>query len=339
MIAGNEGRVFAMASYVKKYLPLVGQKLGALLASSLFSAVLFAQSGDVSLQGQVTDPSGAVVPAVTVSALGADGAAREVQTDAEGRYAFRHLPPGTYTVRIELKGFAEFEKPGVVVAPGQPQTVDAELVVYMEPEKVTVEGQGAEVSVSPTSTVGAVVLRGDDLKALSDNPDDLEDELMALAGPAAGPNGGQIYIDGFTTDGGLPPKESIREIRVNQSPFAAEYDRLGFGRIEIFTKPGTDRFHGQAFFELGDSVFNSRNPFAPDKPPYQSRQFGGNLGGPLSKKASFFVDAERRNVDEVSVVSALTLDPSYGIISHSETLLNPTWQTRVSPDYRREALR
>ncbi len=154
---------------------------------------------------------------------------------------------------------------------------------------------------------------------------------MALAGPAAGPNGGQIYIDGFTTDGRLPPKESIREIRVNQSPFAAEYDRLGFGRIEIFTKPGTDKFHGQTFFEFGDAVFNSRNPFAPNKPPYQSRQFGGNVGGPLSKKASFFVDAERRSVDEVSVVSALTLDPAYNIVPLSETLLNPTWRTEVSP--------
>jgi hypothetical protein len=304
---------------------------GMLLASSLFSAALFAQSSEVSLRGLVTDPSGAVVPAATVSVVGADGATQQTQTDAEGRYVFRHLPPGTYTVWIRLKGFADFEKPGVVIAPGQPQVVDAQLVVYLETQKVTVQGEGSEVSVSPTSTVGAVVLRGDDLKALSDNPDDLQDELMALAGPAAGPNGGQIYIDGFTTDGGLPPKESIREIRVNQSPFAAEYDRLGFGRIEIFTKPGTDKLHGQTFFEFGDAIFNSRNPFAPNRPPYQSRQFGGNVGGPLSKKASFFVDAERRDVDEVSVVSALTLDPSYAIVPLSQTLLNPTWLTRVSP--------
>jgi hypothetical protein len=309
----------------------LGRLLAAALASSLFSVALFAQSADVSLHGQVTDPSGAVVPAVTVVAVDANGETQEVQTDAEGRYAFRHLAPGTYTVRIQVKGFAEFNKPGVVIAPGQPQVVDAKLVVFMETQKVTVQGEGSEVSVSPTSTVGAVVLTGDALKALSDNPDDLEDELQALAGPAAGPNGGQIYIDGFSSDSGLPPKESIREIRVNQSPFAAEYDRLGFGRIEIFTKPGTDKLHGQAFFEFGDSIFNARNPFAMTRPPYQSRQFGGNVGGPLSKKASFFVDAERRNVQEVSVVSALTLDPSYNIVPLSETLLNPNWRTRISP--------
>ena len=68
-------------------------------------------------------------------------------------------------------------------------------------------------------------------------------DSQALAGPAAGPNGGQIYIDGFT-GGQIPPKSSIREIRVNQNPFSAEFDRIGYGRIEILTKPGSDKFSG-----------------------------------------------------------------------------------------------
>jgi hypothetical protein len=308
----------------------VGRTLVAMLAAGFLSAVLLAQPSEVSLRGQVTDPSGAVVPAVTVTVIGADGATHEAQTNEEGRYIFRDLPLGTYTLRIQVKGFADFEKPDVVIARGQPQVVDVPLVVFLEKQKITVKGESAEVSVSPTSTVGAIVLKGDDLKALSDNPDDLQDELQALAGPAAGPNGGQIYIDGFS-EGRLPPKESIREIRVNQSPFAAEYDRLGFGRIEIFTKPGTDKFHGQTFLEFGDAVFNSRNPFAPTKPPYQSRQFGGNLGGPLSKKASFFLDAERRDVGEVSAVNAMTLDSAFNETPFSQAVLNPTWRTTVSP--------
>jgi hypothetical protein len=233
-------------------------------------------------------------------------------------------------VRIRVKGFADFEKAGIVVAPGQPQGVDAQLVVFLEKQEVTVKGESTTVSVNPTANVGAVVLTGADLNALSDNPDDLADELQALAGPAAGPEGGQIYIDGFT-DGRLPPKESIREIRVNQSPFAAEYDRLGFGRIEVFTKPGTDKLHGQANLDFSDAIFNSRNPFAPNKPPYQSRQFSANLGGALSKKASFFVDADRRDVGEVSVVSALILDDSYNVTPFSKAVLNPNWRTAVSP--------
>ena len=87
----------------------------------------------------------------------------------------------------------------------------------------------------------------------------------ALAGPSAGPNGGQLYIDGFT-GGQLPPKSSIREIRINSNPFSAEYDKLGYGRIEIFTKPGTDKYHGQFSVEGNSSGLNTRNPFLGDAP-------------------------------------------------------------------------
>jgi hypothetical protein len=72
---------------------------------------------------------------------------------------------------------------------------------------------------------------------------------VALAGPAAGPNGGQMYIDGFS-NGQLPPKESIREIRINSNPFSSEFDAPGYGRIEILTKPGSDKFRGMVHVEL-----------------------------------------------------------------------------------------
>ena len=124
------------------------------------------------------------------------------------------------------------------------------------------------------------------MEALSDDPDELQSELVALAGPSAGPNGGQIYIDGFT-GGQLPPKSSIREIRINQNPFSAQYDTLGYGRIEILTKPGTDKLHGQFFASGNDSNFNTRNPLAGQIPGYHSEMFNGNRGGALNKKTSF----------------------------------------------------
>ena len=114
--------------------------------------------------------------------------------------------------------------------------------------------------MNPASNAGAIVIQGKDLEALSDDPDELQSDLQALAGPSAGPNGGQIYIDGFTA-GQLPPKASIREIRINQNPFSSEYDKLGYGRIEILTKPGTDQWHGSLFLTGTSSAFNSRNPF------------------------------------------------------------------------------
>ena len=123
------------------------------------------------------------------------------------------------------------------------------------------------------------MLKGKDLDALSDDPDELQSELQALAGPSAGPNGGQIYVDGFTA-GQLPPKSAIREIRINQNPFSAEYDKLGYGRIEIFTKPGTDQFHGQFLVNGNSSAFNSLNPFVTETPGYYSEIFNGNISGP-----------------------------------------------------------
>ncbi len=138
-------------------------------------------------------------------------------------------------------------------------------------------------------TPSATVIKGAALDALPDDPDDLEAALQALAGPSAGPNGGQIYIDGFT-GGTLPPKESIREIRINSNPFSAEFDRLGFGRVEVLTKPGSDKFRGQAFFNFNDESLNSRNPFSLNRASSQRRDFGGNLSGPIQKgKSSFFL--------------------------------------------------
>ncbi len=150
------------------------------------------------------------------------------------------------------------------------------------------------MSTDAGSNASAIVLKGSDLDALSDDPDELSNELTALAGPSAGPNGGQIYIDGFT-GGQLPPKSAIREIRINQNPFSAEFDRLGYGRIEILTKPGTDKLHGRAFGQGNDNVFNTGNPFTTVLPAYYSFQYNGTVSGAISKTASYFVSVEQRD--------------------------------------------
>jgi hypothetical protein len=102
------------------------------------------------------------------------------------------------------------------------------------------------------------------LEALADDPEDLQADLQALAGPSAGPGGGSIYSGGFS-GGQMPSKDTIREIRINQNPFSPEYDKLGYGRIEILTKPGSDKFHGNGYYNFGDSFWNSRNPYAAQK--------------------------------------------------------------------------
>jgi hypothetical protein len=155
------------------------------------------------------------------------------------------------------------------------------------------------LSTDSASNAGAVVLKGSDLYALSDDPDDLAADLQALAGPSAGPNGGSIFVDGFS-GGQLPPKESIREIRINQNPFSPEYDKLGYGKIEIFTKPGADKYRGSAQWNFANDFWNTRNPYAPDKAYFLLNEFEGSAGGPLTSKSSFTLDAQRNMVDNLT---------------------------------------
>ena len=316
------------------FLRNTGRALGLILASSfLFSVALFAQTGG-GLRGQVTDPSGAAVPTATVTVVRPGGAALVAQTNEEGRYVFRNLPPGTYTVQIRVKGFAPFEKTGVAVTVGQPQTLDAKLVVAEEKEEVTVSDTTTHVSTNPEENANALVLKGKDLEALSDDPDELQDELTELAGPSAGPNGGQIYIDGFT-GGQLPPKSAILEIRVNQNPFSAEYDHVGFGRVEITTKPSYAQYHGQFFVNGNDSALNARSPFATTIPGYHSEMFDGNIGGPLftSKKASFFFDGQRRDIQDEAIIAAEDLDQNFNQVPYSATVPDPQTRTELSPRF------
>jgi hypothetical protein len=308
-----------------------------LLWLSAFELNLSAQTPTGGLRGVVTDPSGAVIAKAAVRLTSASGASLDAITNRDGFYEFKELAPGAYTLRAGAKGFALFTQDDVTIVAGQLLQVNISLLIQIEEQKVEVNDSATKVDVDPSNNAGTVVMKDKDLDALSDDPDELQSELQALAGPSAGPNGGQIYIDGFT-GGTLPPKDSIREIRINQNPFSAEFDKLGYGRVEILTKPGTDQFHGQVFFTGNTAGFNSRNPFeiipAGTQPPgYDSTQFSGQIGGPLvSKKASFFFNIERRDLNELSVVSAQIVDPTtFAIVPFSDAVNNPRTRTNLSP--------
>jgi hypothetical protein len=177
-----------------------------------------------------------------------------------------------------------------------------------------------------------LVLRGTDLQALSDDPDDLQADLQALAGPSAGPSGGQIYIDGFT-GGQLPSKDAIREIRINQNPFSPEYDKLGYGRIEILTKPGTDKLHGNVNVDFGDAIWDARNPYAAEKAPFLQRNFGGSLSGALGKKASFFIDVQDRDINNGNIINGYNVGagPLFTATPFNSVFSAPQNRFRISP--------
>jgi hypothetical protein len=303
-----------------------------LLALMSLSLSAFAQStAGGTIKGQVLDDTGAYVPATDVRITGPRGFSRTLQSDALGVFTVPGLAPGNYIVRTTRTGFAISSTP-VTVDAGKVVSLNIPLKIEASKQEVTVQGEAVgTVSVEASSNASQLVLKQAEIDALPDDPDDLAADLQALAGPSAGPNGGQIYIDGFT-GGQLPPKSSIREIRINQNPFSSEYDRLGFGRIEILTKPGTDRMRGSVSFNDSDGVFNSRNPFSINKPDFSSRQFGGNIGGPINKRTSYFFDFERRNINDNANINAIELDPkTLTPFNFQQAVLTPNSRTELSP--------
>ncbi len=314
----------------------LGLALEVTLGLALVTTPVVAQALGT-LHGQVIDPSGSAIPKASVVVSGPNNVVKVADTNDNGEYTIAGLPAGTYTVRVTAPGFTLFEKKDLAIATGRPTALDVKLTVEVSKQEVTVSDT-QQVELDPAKNAGALVLKEADLDMLSDDPDDLQAELLALAGPAAGPNGGQIFIDGFS-GGQLPPKDSIREIRINSNPFSAEYDTSGRGRIEIFTKPGSEKFHGSVNVTYSDWLFNARNPYITSPlfaiPAADNKNLQANVSGPIIKgKLSFFVDYSRRQQREDDIINAQILTPvtllptSYGF-----AVIAPNYLTRFSPRF------
>lgn len=297
-----------------------------------------ASTGTATIRGHIADQTGALIPGAQVTVTTADGkVVAKATADASGQYSVTGLAGGGYVVKADFSGFAPFESQLIAISAGQIKRVDIAMAIQVAQQSVVVSDETPTVSVEAGANASSVVLKDKDLDALSDDPDELSNELQALAGPSAGPNGGQIYIDGFT-GGQLPPKSAIREIRINQNPFSAEFDRLGYGRIEILTKPGTDKLHGQVFVMGNESAFNTGSPFLANIPSYYQLQYNATVSGALTKTSSFFISMQQRDNQNQAVYNyyPAVLDPGTGTYSISPTrtsgsLANPHNHINVSP--------
>ena len=291
-------------------------------------------SGTASLRGHVADQTGALIPKADIVIATADGTPiTQTQSDAQGAYAVTGLAAGNYLVEATVEGFSPFVSPSIAVATGQSKSVNIAMAIETAQQSVTVSETATQVNTEASGNVSSIVIKDKDLDALSEDPDDLANELSALAGPSVGPSGGQMYIDGFS-NGTLPPKSAIKEIRINSNPFSAEYDRPGFGRIEIITKPGADKLRGRLFSQGNDNVFNTGNPFTPNVPPYHSLSLGGSISGPLTKSASYSINGDYRDNADANVYDAQTgIDASGNPVYTSGGLSNPSTRFGISPRF------
>ena len=317
-------------------------RMVAVITSVVCLSILCAMAGPAgaqntpqsSLRGVITDPSGARIPRATVELRGPNGAQTQT-TDANGQYEFAAVPAGRYDVQITAPDFKSDQKQGFAI--NGTATLNVQLALETQSQVVTVQEEATAVSLDPDANASATVLNKTELETLSDDPDELAQQLQALAGPGVGPgNGGQIYTDGFSGSS-VPPKSSIREIRINSNPYSAEFDSPGNNRVEILTKPGGDTVHGQFSTQFNNENFNTRSPLyvqSSSLPPYKNLLWNGNLAGPIKKnKASYTFDFNRRDITENAFILATNLNSDLTTHNVNEALLTPQTFTSFTPRF------
>src|ERR1041384_7605875 len=262
-------------SFVRRGLCLIG-------CLWLMCTLVSAQQLTGTLRGHVTDQLGGLIVGTQITVTAADGTKRSATSNATGAYVISDLPAATYSLRASAAGFDEFKTDVVEIHANQVTSLEIVLTVIMEAQNVTVKPE-EQLSVDPANNGDQIVLRGSDLDALPDDPKELAAALRALAGESGGPEGGEILVDGFSATR-MPPKNIIREVRINQNPFSAENDRLGSRSVEVLTKPGTERINGELLASFNDRRLNSRNPFASNRAPFQSKTIACAFGGPIVKQ-------------------------------------------------------
>ena len=280
----------------------------SLCVSLLFLAVFATrvQAQTARITGTTVDSSGALVVGAGVRLVGAgDATIASTKSGPDGAFTIE-APPGSYAMEVSADGFEKVvQAVSIGAADNRPLTVT--LPVAKITQEIEVQDNPNLISLDPENNQTALVLKEDDIQVLPDDEDELTDYLTQLAGPTAAAAGGvQFIVDGFF-GGRIPPKDQIKEIRINSNPFTTEYSRAGFGRIEIITKPGTGRMRGNFNFNLRNDGLNATQFNAPVKLPYSRQNFQGTVGGPLvHDKLTMTMFAQRNDSFNTTVIKALT---------------------------------
>jgi hypothetical protein len=267
---------------------VLGLCLGAVAAGAQPAA------GTATLRVAVKDATEGFLPHAVVTLVDATGLERAAPVDAEGIATFAGIAPGDYQVKATADGFRESVQ-AVSVRRGT-NTHTATLAVAIS-EEVTVAELGADERRDNGFTQ---TLTADEIDALSDDPDEMAEQLAQMAGPGA-----QVFVDGFR-GGRLPPKDQIQQIRFNSNSFSAEYHEAGMVRVEVITRPGFGGWRGRANFGFRDESLNARNAFSVTKDPTQQQRFNLSFQGPIvAGKTGISMSVDGNNAFDSRTIRAL----------------------------------
>lgn len=311
-----------------------------LLLTCLPATLLWGQSeiGGASLNGTVTDPSGAVIAGSKVTVKSpTTGLVRTVETTGAGLYSFSHLPVNTYDVTVEANGFKTSVRKDVAFTVGASVTLDVQLTIGSASETVNVDADVPVVETTRSSSSTAVSQRAVadlpvngrnfiDFTALTPGvvKDPTRSGDLSFAGQRGPAN--SLLIDGADSNNlfyaqatgrtGYRPyafsQDAVQEFQVNANSFPAEVGRAGGGAINVITKSGTNQYHGSAFEFYRDKGMNANtfinNSKGAPKNAYHFNQFGGSFGGPIVKDKLFFFanyDGQRNTSSQVLAPATL----------------------------------
>jgi hypothetical protein len=283
---------------------------GIVVLLGMFSATnLHAQDTGV-ITGTVRDNTGAVIQGADVKISGtAGGIERTTTTNSDGDYLAAGLPGGMYNLAISAKGFKTFKGKDVILRVGQKARVDAALAVGDIGTEIVVQGEQLNQVETQSSELAGVVtgkqmtqleLNGRNYTQLvaltpgATNQSGTDEPGTGLATVAYSVNGGRTEYNNWEVDGGgnqddgsnttmltYPSLDAIAEFRVLTSNYGAQYGRNGSGTVEVETKSGNNRFHGDVYEFVRNNAFNARNYFLPSIPPYKKNDYGYTIGGPI----------------------------------------------------------
>jgi hypothetical protein len=293
--------------------------LGVILLA--MPAMLFSQAYFGTVSGTLTDQTGAVIGGVKVTLADQEkGYQFGATSDSAGRYLYRSIPPGLYSVTAEMNGFKKTIRTGVRVDVNENVTVNLSLKVAGSVQTVEVTSQNTALDAQDATT-GLVIDRkfiNDlplidryvmDLTMLTPGVTETDDQCgVNCTGTNFVSNGSRnstadVLMDGATItnyepNGGVtqvtytPSPEAVDEFRVEQSNFSAEYGFSGASVVNMITRSGTNTFHGSGYDFMRNTITDANNWFnnlnGIPIPPVHRNDFGGTVGGPIFKNKTFF---------------------------------------------------
>jgi len=283
--------------------------LFAISCLCMLPAIAQTAGGSYTISGTVTDQSGASIPGAVVSARQrGNSRVRTAATDATGSFRISGLTSGAFDIAVSSAGFSPVTIP-LTISGRPPAALRVSLALAQVRQEMVVSETPAQVSTAASENLDVVTLDREALDNLPVFDQDYVASISQFLDPGSiGTNGVTLVVNGMEQKNIGVSASAIQQVKINQNPYSAEFQRPGRGRIEVITKPGSQVFHGTLNFLFRDYHMNARDPFALERAPEQRRIYEGSLIGPLgrSRKTSFLVSFDREEEDLQAVVYAYT---------------------------------